>query len=151
MLKPLASASVESTETERILARVLADVLGVERVPVDAHFFDEMGADSLLMAKFCARVRTRRGLPSISIREVYRHPTIRALAASLEDAARGASAFSTAPAVEPATRTSAIEYALCGTMQLLFFLGYSYVAMAGIIKGYIWVTEGSGALAIYLR
>src|SRR5437764_472223 len=71
------------TPTESILAKVLAGVMRVERVPVDSHFFDELGADSLVMAHFCARVRKRGDLPPISMKEVYAHPTIRNLAEAL--------------------------------------------------------------------
>ena len=55
--------SAAATGTERIFAEVLADVLRVDRVSVDSHFFEELGADSLVMAKFCARVRKRGDLP----------------------------------------------------------------------------------------
>src|SRR3989475_10439168 len=72
--------------SERIFAEVLAGVLGVDRVPVDRHFFEELGADSLVMAHFCARVRKRGDLPSISIQDVYRHPTIRSLPAAVAGA-----------------------------------------------------------------
>ena len=68
--------SAPATDVERILAEVLAGVLRVDRVPLDGHFFDELGADSLLMAHFCARVRKRGDLPSVSIKDVYAHPTI---------------------------------------------------------------------------
>jgi len=37
---------------EGILAEVLAGVLRVDRVPVDSHFFEDLGADSLVMAHF---------------------------------------------------------------------------------------------------
>src|SRR5919108_1324123 len=72
---------------ERILAEVLAGVLRVDRVPVDSHFFEELGADSLVMAHFCARVRKRGDLPPVSMKDVYAHPTIRSLAAALADVA----------------------------------------------------------------
>ena len=65
------------------LTEVLADVLGAEQVSPDAHFFDDLGADSMLMARFCARVRKRADLPSVSMKDVYQHPTIRSLAAAL--------------------------------------------------------------------
>src|SRR5436190_16117303 len=74
------------TPAERTFAEVLADVLRVDRLSVESHFFDELGADSLVMAKFCARVRKRRDLPSVSMQDIYRHPTIRSLAAALADA-----------------------------------------------------------------
>ena len=68
---------------ERSFAEVLADVVHVEQVPVDSHFFDDLGADSLVMAHFCARVRKRADLPSVSMKDIYQHPTISSLAAAL--------------------------------------------------------------------
>src|SRR5437773_6175354 len=74
------------TGVEAVFAELLAQVLRVERVSVDSHFFDDLGADSLVMAHFCARVRKRGNLPSISMKDVYAHPTIRSLATALADA-----------------------------------------------------------------
>src|SRR5881227_4131368 len=82
-----ARGSAATTGAESIFAEVLADVLRVDRVSVDSHFFDELGADSLVMAHFCARVRKRGNLPSVSMKDVYAHPTIRDLAAALADVA----------------------------------------------------------------
>ena len=62
---------------------MLADVLHVERVAPDGNFFDDLGADSMVMAQFCARVRKRADLPDVSMKDVYQHPTIRGLARSL--------------------------------------------------------------------
>ena len=72
-----------TTGLERSFAEVLGDVLGTGEVPVDAHFFDDLGADSMLMARFCARVRKRADLPSVSMKDVYAHPTVRGLAGAL--------------------------------------------------------------------
>src|SRR5213592_2992034 len=83
----LEDRSGATTGTERRLAGVLADVLRVDRVSVESHFFDDLGADSLLMAHFCARVRKRGNLPSVSMKDIYAHPTIRSLAAALGDGA----------------------------------------------------------------
>src|SRR5438132_8110526 len=116
--------SAETTSLESIFAEVLADVLRVDRVSVDSHFFDELGADSLVMAHFCARVRKRGNLPAVSMRDVYRHPTIRSLAAALADAQPPVAAASEAP-----TPTNPREYILCGALQSLFFLAYSYIAV----------------------
>jgi hypothetical protein len=59
--------------------KVFAEVLHVERVPVDSHFFDDLGAESMVMAQFCARVGKRADLPSVSMKDVYPHPTISSL------------------------------------------------------------------------
>ena len=69
-----------ATSTERELAEVLAGVLGAERVPADGHFFDELGASSLLMARFSAAIRERPNLPPVSLKDIYLHPTVRDLA-----------------------------------------------------------------------
>ena len=137
--------------TERILAEVLADLMSVEQVPVDSHFFDDLGADSLVMAHFCARVRKRADLPSVSMKDIYRHPTLRALATALADAAP-ASAASRAPApAEAAAPARTREYVLCGMLQLLFFLGYAWVAALAGARAYGWISSGSGLFGIYLR
>src|SRR5947199_9934241 len=99
-----ATAGVES-----IFAEVLAGVLRVDRVSVDSHFFDELGADSLVMAHFCARVRKRGDLPSVSMKDIYRHPTIRSLAAALADVAPSPAESSVPVAIELPTPTSARE------------------------------------------
>src|SRR5438105_5503403 len=101
------------TGVEAVFAGLLAEVLHIDRVSVDSHFFDDLGADSLVMAHFCARVRKRSNLPSVSMKEIYGHPTIRSLAAALADAAPS-SAESSVPAAIEATPTNTLEYVLCG-------------------------------------
>src|SRR6058998_3948441 len=108
---------------ESMFAEVLADVMRVDRVSVDSHFFDELGADSLVMAHFCARVRKRGDLPSVSMKDIYRHPTIRSLAAALADVAPRPAKPSVAAPIEAPTPTSTREYVLCGALQALFYLG----------------------------
>src|ERR1051325_6865819 len=68
------------TSSEGILAEMLAGVMKIERVSHNSHFFDDLGADSLVMAKFCARVRKREGLPVMSMKDIYANPTIKSRA-----------------------------------------------------------------------
>ncbi|MGH8706431.1 MAG: Pls/PosA family non-ribosomal peptide synthetase [Burkholderiales bacterium] len=142
-------SSAAATGSESILAEVLAGVLRVDRVPVDSHFFQELGADSLLMAHFCARVRKRGDLPSISMRDVYAHPTIRSLAAAFAHAAPTPAV--SAAAQELPTPTSAREYVLCGALQALFYFGYSYLGVLAAIEGYEWMVGQSVGVESYLR
>ena len=51
------TAAAPSTPTERMLCRALSETLGIEQVSIDGDFFTDYGAHSLLMARFCARVR----------------------------------------------------------------------------------------------
>src|SRR5436309_2714419 len=124
------------TRAERTFGAILADVVGVDCLSVESHFFDELGADSLVMAKFCARVRKQGELPSVSMKDIYGHPTIRSLAAALADVAPRPAQPPVSAAIEAATPTSTREYIFCGALQALFFLAYSYVAVVAIVAGY---------------
>src|SRR5438552_10859473 len=140
-----------TTGAERILGEVLADVLRVDRLSVESHFFNELGAESLVMAHFCARVRTRGDLPSVSMRDIYRHPTIRSLSAAVADLEPFSAKPAAAGAMEPPTPTSAREYVLCGALQALFYFGYSYLGVVAAIEGFQWMVAGSEGVESYLR
>ncbi|WP_434099736.1 Pls/PosA family non-ribosomal peptide synthetase [Streptomyces minutiscleroticus] len=150
---PLAGAEAEPvSDTERLLAQLLAEVVRTERVPADSHFFDDLGANSLTMAHFCARVRKRDDLPSVSMKDVYRHPTIRGLAAALDrpEPSRTRPPATIGPAEQPPPGSTA-RYVLCGVFQALVFL--LYCALAGLVtaRGFDWVSQGTGLLGLYRR
>jgi non-ribosomal peptide synthetase-like protein len=148
MTVALVASPTTEPGTEEMLAGVLADVMRVDRVPVDGHFFDDLGADSLVMAHFCARVRKRDDLPPVSMQDVYGHPTITSLATAVADAP----VESPPPAVveTPAPPTT-LQYVLCGALQLVFVLAYFFVAALVLVRGYAWVFDASGAIDVYLR
>jgi non-ribosomal peptide synthetase-like protein len=136
---------------------VLTDVVGTEHVSVDSHFFDDLGADSMLMARFCARVRKRPDLPSVSMPDVYQNPTIRSLATAL---ANTKTDTNPTPASQPATPAAFIEpprqarndgYVLCGALQLLFLLGYPALTAAVAVTGFEWVSASPSLVGLYLR
>ncbi|MFG2254131.1 Pls/PosA family non-ribosomal peptide synthetase [Streptomyces mirabilis] len=167
-----------ATDTERLLADVLAGVVRVEQVPVDSHFFNDLGADSLVMAQFCARVRKRGDMPAVSMKDIYRHPTIRSLATALVDAAPvpapssiaapvpSPSAEAPSPARTPTDVRASAEgtaraegtaaartrrYIVCGVLQFLIFLGYSCLVALAVEEGHEWISAGSGLFDLYLR
>ena len=72
------------TEAERILAEIWCAVLGVDRVGVEDNFF-ELGGDSILSIQVVSRAR-QAGL-NLTPRDLFRHPTVAALAASAPSAA----------------------------------------------------------------
>jgi non-ribosomal peptide synthetase-like protein len=152
-IRSLATALGDATPVplDRAFAEVLADVVRVERVSADANFFDDLGADSMVMAQFCARVRKRPDLPSVSIKDIYQHPTIRSLATALGDSTPAPVGSSDAASIEAPKPASTHEYVLCGALQVLCFLGYSYLAALVAVRGFEWVTAGSGVVADYLR
>jgi non-ribosomal peptide synthetase-like protein len=138
------------TRAEQNFAEVLAEVLRVDRLSVESHFFQQLGADSLGMAKFCARVRKRGDLPSVSMKDIYRHPTIRSLAAALTDLAPASAKPAPSRAPEP-TPISAREYVVCGALQALFYLGYSYLTVFAAVEGYQWLVGETAGAARVLR
>ena len=123
----------------------------MERVPLDADVFEDLGADSMLLAQFCARARKREDLPSPSMKDVYRHRSVRALAIALAGAAPAAATPSAPTPTPPAPAASRGEHVLCGTLQLLAFLAYTYVAALVAVAGYGWVDTASGAVDTYGR
>jgi acetyltransferase-like isoleucine patch superfamily enzyme len=143
---------VQGATVETALADVLAGVMASAHVPVDSDFFDDLGADSLKMAHFCARVRKRPELPKVSMKDVYRHSTIRGLAAALADDTSGADLEPVPPVlVAPPTPASSRQVAVCGGLQLLVFCGYAYLSALVLARVYDFISAGSGVLDVYLR
>ncbi|MDX3097028.1 phosphopantetheine-binding protein [Streptomyces sp. ME19-03-3] len=150
-----------ATAHERVIAEVLAPVVQVDQVPLDDNFFTDLGADSMVMARFCARLRKRQDVPSVSIKDVYRHPTVRSLAAALVDAAPAVPPAASPAAASTAAASSATgapggpsgtpHYVLCAALQLLFFLAYSFGAALVLAGGAEWIARGSGLLETYVR
>ncbi|MFE7467008.1 condensation domain-containing protein, partial [Streptomyces sp. NPDC057499] len=69
------------TDTERVLASVWGEVLGLQDVGVHDNFFD-LGGDSIISLQVVSRAR-RAGL-AVSSRDVFQHPTIAALATQVD-------------------------------------------------------------------
>jgi non-ribosomal peptide synthetase-like protein len=136
------------------LAGVLAEVLGVESVDPDAHVFEDLGADSMVMARFCARVRKREDLPTVSIKDVYAHPTVRSLAAALVHTPSSLPApagASTAAPAEVAHRAGTLDFVLTGALQAALFVGYSYLGTAVFLWCFTWIEAGGDLVTDYLR
>ena len=139
-----------ATPTEELLAPALAAALQLDRASTTANFFDDLGANSLLMAHFCANVRRGATPLSVSMRDVYTYPTIAALAAAL-DAANAGSAVKAATAyragaqgreaaaAEPFLRVGTGRYVLCGVLQAIAALAYAYLVVLIPFAGEEWI------------
>jgi non-ribosomal peptide synthetase-like protein len=137
------------TEDERFLARVLADVLKVERVSIADHFFNDLGAHSLLMARFCAKIRQHPVMSNVSMRDIYLNPTIAKLAEHLGGAANE---NVVAAKEEPFHVPSNLSYYGCGALQLMFYAGTGLLGFWLIAVGFAWVYAAIGnPLDLYLR
>lgn len=85
------AAAPAGNETERALLRIWAAVLGAQGVGAEDNFFD-LGGHSLLLAKVRASIAQDFGR-EVAILDLFRYPTVRALARHLDGAAgQGATA-----------------------------------------------------------
>ncbi len=127
-----------STDDERFLAQALSEILKMDDIYVEDHFFDDLGANSLLMARFCAKLRARREWATTSMRDIYMHPTISGLARHLRGPEEEAAAIE-----EPCLthRASDFAYWACGAAQLAFYGLYSYVSLWFLNYGLNWVYD----------
>lgn len=88
------------SELEKQLADILAAILQVDRVSVQDDFFDDLSANSLLMAKFVTRIRKAISRKGISLKKIYQNPTISALANALLQMQPRTTSANTASAME---------------------------------------------------
>ena len=133
--------------TESALSDLLAELLRVDRVSVEDDFFADLGADSLMMARYCTRVRERLRA-DVSIKDVYLNPTVRAFAAVVD---AGVPAMPAGPRPPAARVASNLEYYGCAALQALFGLAYALLVAAVAVAGYNWITSGAGAVDLALR
>jgi non-ribosomal peptide synthetase-like protein len=139
-----------ATHVEQGLAEEVGVVLGLDEVSVTSHLFEDLGADSLLLAHVCARVRERADLPPISVKDVYQNPTVRSLATAL--VAPGAAAASAgSPGSPPEVSPRPGRHILCGSLQAAVFLAWSYLVAMLVVFAHEWITTARGALETYER
>ncbi|MEU9763662.1 amino acid adenylation domain-containing protein [Streptomyces sp. NPDC047987] len=100
------------TDTEKILAGIWADVLGVEQVGVHDDFF-ALGGDSISSLKVVSRLRGALGT-GMSPRALFDHPTVAALAGQV------AGDEPEEPGIRPAPRTGPLP--LSFAQERLWFL-----------------------------
>jgi non-ribosomal peptide synthetase-like protein len=146
----------QADQLEAALREILVEVLKVEELGLDDDFFKDLGADSMVMARFCARLRKRADLPSISMKEVYGNPSIRRLAAAVAHIPAIASAEQVAAPkdsvrVEAAKPIEHWRYVLCGVLQFGTGLAFLTAGTLITVQAYTWMLAGSSYLEIYAR
>lgn len=133
---------------ETDIAGVLARLLQLERVSVDDHFFDDLGANSLLMAQFGARLRSELGIADFSMREIYLYPSVRKLSAFLAAVVQKRAPLRRDTPAHVATYR---QYGLCAVLQLGLAFGVIYLDVFLLWEGYEWIIEARGLQAAYVR
>lgn len=122
------------TELERQICSVWAKVFAPQPVSVRDDFFLDLGGHSLLAARMVSELRKRPDLGEVAVLDVYKHPTVEALAGHIEQRRRAAAAHDPEPP-PPGSPTpsqfnpvSPAAHRLCGLAQLLalyFILGFA--------------------------
>ncbi|HEY2724811.1 MAG TPA: amino acid adenylation domain-containing protein [Pseudonocardiaceae bacterium] len=109
------------TPTERVVAQVWAEVLGVARVGAQDSFFD-LGGDSILSIRVISRLRTALGV-EVSARALFSHPTVAGLAGVIgPDTARTETSATTAIPVLPRDGAGPQRFTQSFAQQRLWFL-----------------------------
>jgi acyl carrier protein len=86
---------------EERVAAIWRELLNVEKIGRDDNFFD-LGGHSLIILLACSRIRSVFEV-SLPLSELFAAPTIRSLAAKINDVVLEMSAISRVPAVSPST------------------------------------------------
>lgn len=108
------------TATEKEVARVWGEVLGLNEVPVDADFFLDLGGHSLYAALVMARVRQDPARNWLSIADLYRFPTVRELGSYIDSESSSVVVARKyqAPVADPSTGGDRVWHRLgCGAAQ----------------------------------
>ncbi|MFD5658113.1 amino acid adenylation domain-containing protein [Streptomyces hirsutus] len=120
-------------ETERIVAEVWADVLGLDRIGLDDGFFD-LGGHSLLATMAVSRIAQRLGR-EIELRTVFEHPTVRGFAPRVAAARVGG-----ATGIVPVDRGGPLP--LSFAQERLWFLDRTSDRGESYLLWYCWRVRG---------
>src|SRR5207248_5053451 len=110
------------TPTEQALAGALAEVMKVERASIEDHFFHDLGAHSLLMARFGAEIRKRLNISAVSMQDIYLNPTIEKLARHIDSLPADTYIPKRGSSQGPFQVPSVLAYYGCGKLQLLYMI-----------------------------
>ncbi len=137
-------------EMEEAVAAAMAEILSMDKVSVEDNFFQDLGAHSLLMAKFAARLRERMEDIDLSMRDIYMNPTVRELSAHLVKT-KGNAAKVERPEKDEYHKATTFEYYLCGTLQFLYYVIFYVPLLALSIELLDFVIVASSLSNMVLR
>jgi non-ribosomal peptide synthetase-like protein len=135
-------------ELQETLASALGDVLKIGRVSAADNFFEELGAHSLLMARFCAEIRRRLPGTEVSMRDVYLNPSVAELADHLEAQPGREAVRSDRVSYRVPTN---LEYYGCGALQLLAYVVFGFAASSVGVAGFSWIRSSADLVDLGLR
>jgi non-ribosomal peptide synthetase-like protein len=142
-----------ASPTEQALAAALTEVMKIERASIEDNFFQDLGAHSLLMARYGAEIRKRLKMSAVSMQDIYQNPTIQKLARHIDSLpVDRSSEVKREQVMESFHVPSTFSYYLCGALQLVWYLGWSAVAILSFVTGIQWTYAAMPDLGeVYLR
>jgi non-ribosomal peptide synthetase-like protein len=135
-------------DLESALSRLLGQVLQLDRVSVEDHFFDALGANSLLMAQFSARLRSELQITNVAMKDIYLQPSVRALARLIASSTQQTVAVRRHNPSHVASRTA---HATCGALQAAIVFAYLYFQAFVFYEGFLWTVAAADGVSTYLR
>jgi non-ribosomal peptide synthetase-like protein len=142
-----------TTATQLALAGALSEIMKIDRVSIEDNFFQDLGAHSLLMARFGAEIRKRLKITAVSMQDIYQNPTLEKLARQIDSLpVDTASQIKRETIQESFHVPSNLAYFGCGTLQLAWYLGWSAVGLWIFVAGIQWTYAAMPDLGeVYLR
>ena len=147
---------VPANETEAALLVAAKRVLGERPLALDGDFFTDLGGHSLLAARFVSAIREEPALASVTMQDVYKHRSLRALATILIERTGGigSAAVQRDLSFEP---PPFLRRFLCGLAQavaLPFVLGLVTLQWLGLFMASVFLVQGEvgfwGEMALLL-
>ncbi len=139
----------KNAPVETNLLRVLALVFPGKEIDLQKDFFTDLGGHSLLAASTVSHLRRDAGVSQASLKDVYEHRPLQALADFLTE--KEAAKKATAPEKKLFRRASAFQYYACNLLQTLsLFLIYGLLAIEVVfpyLSYYYFLTEGHSYLS----
>ncbi|RUA15956.1 MAG: peptide synthetase, partial [Clostridia bacterium] len=128
------------TEWERVIANAIARAFNLDRASVTGDFFTDLGGHSLTVAAAASLLRKEAGLSDIGLGDFYRYPSVRKLAALVQEKVSAQAAGGGAKAKRPERevyRATDRRVALAGLVQALFlfiYVGVSALPLAALLN-----------------
>ena len=134
------------TRTEATLLAAAKKVLPAQPLPFDADFFTDLGGHSLLAARFVSVVREEPALAGITLQDMYRARSLRAIAALVDSRRPNVAAPEKNLRFTP---PPLLRRFLCGLAQAVampFILSLATAQWLGVFVSYMLLTDGDATI-----
>ena len=137
------------------IGNAFSTIMQIDQISIVDNFFSDLGAHSLLMAQFCAKLRQEQIGLSLSMRDVYKNPSVQQLAKFLDDdEVVGNAPFAQIdPAYSiPAHVPSRTSHFACGAFQLATYITSGIAILWILLTAFHWIADaGDNIISIYAR